>query len=442
MELKLGNFHVKDVVFGERTMYRDGVLTIQKSEALALIKQDERVKKCDLVIVKPGESVRLIPVKAIVEARCKVTEGSFFPGYHGPLKEAGEGITHCLKGMAVTAVGKYGSFEASVLDMDGKGAEHSPYSKLIHVAIIMESTDEAEEWENKITHPNEYAFRRASMVLAEYLGKTVREAKPDEYETYSFSPVLKQEKELVSLPKVAFVFCAESNGGQELHQQFYGWPVGNTLPFFVSPTVILDGALTCNQMHVGGMGCFDYDEINNPIIKRLCREHGKTLNFVGVVIANDNADLVSKQRTIMMTVQLCRTLGIDGAVVNMPGYGNTYLDYLQTVIGLKKAGITAVGLSLECSGRDGKGQPFTIMDPEADMLVSTGNISEVVELPPMEKVYGDIQCIVRDPSSGSWAEDEVYGPSLRSDGSIVCENNYICGGCASLGASRYTVREF
>lgn len=442
MELKLGNFHVKDVVFGEKTAYKDGILTINKEEAIDLIRQDERVTKCDLIIARPGESIRLIPVKAIVEARCKVTDGSFFPGYHGELKPTGEGITHCLKNMSVMTVGKYGNFESGVLDMAGEGVKHSPFSELIHVAVIMESTDELEEYEGKIVHPNEYAFRKASMVLAEYLGQTVKDLEPDEYEDYEFAPILRADEELNKLPKVAFVLCAESNGGTELHQMVYGWPVGNTLPFLLSPTVILDGCLTCNQMHVAGMGCYDYNEMNNPVIRRLCKEHGNTINFVGVVVSNDNADLVCKQRTIMMTVQLCKMLGIDAAVVNMPGYGNTYIDYLQTIIDLQKEGIVATGVSLECSGRDGKGQPFTIMDPAADKLVSSGNISEVVVLPPMEKVYGDIQCIIRDPSSGSWADDEVYGPSLREDGTIVCENNYIVGGCSSMGESKFTVKEF
>lgn len=383
-----------------------------------------------------------MPVKAIVEARCKVTDGSFFPGYHGALKPCGEGVTHCLRDMSVMAVGKYGNFEDGVLDMAGEGAKHSMFSHMINVAIIMESTDEIEERNGTDAHPNEYSFRNASMVLAEYLGETIRDQEPDDVEEYKFGPILKPDPELDKLPKVAFVFCAESNGAAPLHQKVYGWPVGNSLPFLVSPTLILDSGITCNQMHVPGMACYDYNEMNNPIVYRLCKEHGKTINFIGVVVSNDNADLTCKQRTIMMTVQLCKQLGIDGAVVNMPGYGNTYIDYLQTIIDLQKEGIVATGVALECSGRDGKGQPFTIMDPAADKLVSSGNISEVVVFPPMDVVYGDEQSIVRDPSAGSWIDDEVYGPSLREDGTIVCENNCVVGGCAALGESLYTVMEF
>ncbi len=38
MKLEIGNFHVKDIVFGDALSYKDGILTINKEEALALIR--------------------------------------------------------------------------------------------------------------------------------------------------------------------------------------------------------------------------------------------------------------------------------------------------------------------------------------------------------------------------------------------------------------------
>lgn len=442
MELQFGQFHVKDAVFGEKTAYKDGILTINKQEAIDLILKDERITKIDIEIVKPGDSVRLMPVKSIIEPRCKVTEGNFFPGYHDSLKACGEGVTHCLKDMTVMVVGKYGNFEDGVIDMAGKGADYSMFSKMINVVVVMESTDEYEERYGSDAHPNEFAHRNASLVLAKYLGETVRNEKPDEYEVYKYDPILKPSKELEGLPKVALIFVSETNGGTILHQHLYGWPLGNSLPMLISPTVLIDGGITCNQMHVSGMGCYEYNYQNHPIIRSLNREHGKTLNFVGVIMPNDNADLTCKSRNFIMTVQLCKMLGIDGTIVNMPGYGNTYLDLLQIPIDLQKEGIPSVALGLECSGRDGTGNPFTLMNPDADKIVVTGNISEVESFPALDRVIGDPLCIVRDPSSGSWKEDEIYGPSLTEDGTVTCECNYLAGSCCSLGESLFTVKEF
>lgn len=445
MELKLGNFHVKDVVFGEKTTYEKGLLTINKQEALNVVMQDERVLKCDIVIVKPGDMVRLIPVKAIMEARCKVgEERSTFPGYYGTeVKHVGEGVTHCLKDMSVMTVGKYGSFSSGVLDMGGPGAEYSHYSKLINVCLIMETSDELEEKEKNLTLMENESHHMASIALAEYLGKTVQNLEPDEYEEYNFDPILKRSNELNELPKVVFVMITGSNGEADfMNQKYYGWPTRNILPFIVSPTMILDGALCAEHYHVAAMGQYNYDSINAPIVKRLCREHGKTINFVGVILSNDNTELIHKERSAQMVTEICQMLGVDGAAVWLAGYGNPYVDYIKTITTLKKAGIITVGITLECSGRDGRGQPYTVIDEEADLLVTTGNVSEVIELPPMEKIYGDIEAIIRDPSSGSWCEDTEYGPSLREDGSLVFENNYMAGSTSAWGYTKKTLKEF
>ena len=37
-KLEIGNFHVKDIVFGDKTSYKDGVLTVNKEEAIAALK--------------------------------------------------------------------------------------------------------------------------------------------------------------------------------------------------------------------------------------------------------------------------------------------------------------------------------------------------------------------------------------------------------------------
>lgn len=444
MNLKLGNFHVRDVVFGPRTTYRDGVLTINREEAIARVMQDRRILKCELEIVHPGDSVRLIPVKGIMEARCKPgEEPNTFPGFYGtPLRHVGEGVTHCLKDMCVTTVGKIGHFSSGVMDMGGEGAKHSWYSQLINVCLVLETSDEREEQKTNPTLMEDASHHLASIALAEYLGQTVRELTPDEYEEYDFDPILKPREELKDLPKVVFVMVTGSNGQDFMNQKYYGWPMRHPLPFLVSPTMILDGALSAEPYHVPAMGQYNIDSLNSPVLKRLCREHGKTINLVGVILTNDNTELTCKQRSTQIVVETCRMLGVDGAVVWLSGYGNPYVDYIKTIAALRKAGIVAAGITLECSGRDGRGQPYTVTDPAADMLVSTGNVSEVTVLPPVERVVGDQTSIVRDPASGAWQDDPVYGPSLRPDGSIVVENNCIVGACSAWGCGTKTVKEF
>ena len=90
MRLEIGNFHVKDIVFGDELSFRDGVLTINKEEALNFIREDERITEADLYIVKPGDEVRLCPVKEAIEPRVRPDGRGIFPGYTSKLLPAGE----------------------------------------------------------------------------------------------------------------------------------------------------------------------------------------------------------------------------------------------------------------------------------------------------------------------------------------------------------------
>jgi len=81
MKLELGNFYVKDIVFGDKTKYENGILTVDKEDCLAFVKRDPHITEADLRIVKPGDMVRLVPVKeAVVQGKGKW--GRTVPGLH------------------------------------------------------------------------------------------------------------------------------------------------------------------------------------------------------------------------------------------------------------------------------------------------------------------------------------------------------------------------
>ena len=61
MKLEIGNFFVKDIVFGDRTFYERGVLTVNKKEALDVVFEDSHITEAELYIVRPGDEVRLVP---------------------------------------------------------------------------------------------------------------------------------------------------------------------------------------------------------------------------------------------------------------------------------------------------------------------------------------------------------------------------------------------
>jgi len=65
MRLEIGAFHVKDIKFGDKTGYSNGILTVNKEELLKVVKEDEHITTADLRIVHPGDEVVLCPVMPV-----------------------------------------------------------------------------------------------------------------------------------------------------------------------------------------------------------------------------------------------------------------------------------------------------------------------------------------------------------------------------------------
>ena len=71
MRLEIGNFYVRNIIFGEKLSFESGILTINKDEALTYIRADERITEAELYIAKPGDPIRICPVKEAIEPRVR-----------------------------------------------------------------------------------------------------------------------------------------------------------------------------------------------------------------------------------------------------------------------------------------------------------------------------------------------------------------------------------
>ena len=208
------------------------------------------------------------------------------------------------------------------------------------------------------------------------------------------------------------------------------------VPTFLHPNEVLDGAMVSGSFMPVSSKISTYEHCNNFTIKRLMREHGKTLNFLGVIMSNLNVVMEQKMRSAAMVAQMAKALGADGAIVAEEGYGNPDVDYIQVIVELEKVGVKTVGIANECTGRDGKSQPLVALDPAADALVSTGNVSQFFHLPPMKTVLGDLQAMARDGLSGGWEG------CVHPDGSLDMENNAMFCADQNCGSSLKTCVEY
>lgn len=428
MHLELGNVLINDVQFGSETKVENKTLYVNKEELIALISEDEHLKSVDVELAKPGESIRITPVKDVIEPRVKVSgNGGIFPGVLAKVDTVGAGRTHVLKGAAVVTTGKVVGFQEGIIDMTGVGAEYTPFSKLNNVVLICQPVDGIKP------HDHEKALRMAGLKAAEYFGKAGKDIEPDEILTFEALPLLKSIEKYPDLPKVAYVQMLQSQG--LLHDTYvYGVDAKQTLPTLIKPTDIMDGAIISGNCVSACDKNTTYHHLNNPIIQDLYKQHGKEINFVGMIITNENVYLADKQRSSNWTANLAEYLGLDGVVVSQEGFGNPDTDLIMNCKKIEEKGVKTVIVTDEYAGRNGASQSLADADPKADAVVTGGNANEVIELPAMEKVIGDLS-VVNIIAGG-------FDGSVQKDGSLIVELQTITGATNELGFNKLTAKGF
>lgn len=425
MKLELRKMHVKGIKLGDETNFKDGVLTVSEKGLINKLKEDERVKEVSLAIARPGEKVRIIPVKDVIEPRVKIEgEGNGFPGVTTKMAQLGSGKVNVLDGAAIVTVGDIVGFQEGIIDMWGEGAKWTPFSKTYNLVVDITPIDDLEP------HSHEDTIRIAGLSAAEYVGEAARESEPDEVLTYELESHAKETEKYPNLPKVAYVEMLISQG--LLHDGYiYGVNSQKILPTLLHPNEELDGAVISGNCVAACDKITTYQHQNNSTILDLYKEHGKTINFLGVILTPELTTLNGKFRTCDYTSKLCETIGADGVIVSEEGYGNPDSDLLMICKSLEDKGIKTVLITDECSGWKGDSQPLADTKKEAVAVISTGNVSHLVHLPAAEKVLGNKEAITT--LAGGWEG------SLKEDGSIDCELNAIIGSTSEIGYHNLTV---
>ncbi len=427
MRLELGNINIKSIQFSEKTKVENGTLSINKDELKAVILEDERITKLELDLVKPGDSVRITPVKDVIEPRVKVEGGDLFPGVLGKVNVVGSGKTNVLKGVAVVTTGKIVAFQEGIIDMKGPGADYTPFSKTLNVVMSIDLKDGIQQ------HEKEEIVRYAGLKAARYLGEAGRDVTPDEVKVYEHLPLLKSVEKYPNLPKVAYVQMLQSQG--LMHDTYvYGVDAKKTLSTLISPTEIMDGAILSGNCVSSCDKNTTYHHLNNPVIADLYEEHGKSLNFVGVIITNENVYLDDKKRSSDWSAKLAEYLGVDGVVISQEGFGNPDTDLIMNCKKIEEKGIKTVIITDEYAGRDGSSQSLADADKLADAVVTGGNANQVIILPKLDRVIGDNSQIVTIAGGN---ED-----SLREDGTVEVEIQAITGATNELGFSNLTAKTY
>lgn len=391
MRLEIGTFPVTNVRPASRTAWTDGLLEINVEELTAAVLADTRVATCSIELASPGESVRIWPVRDVIEPRVKVEgPGVTYPGICGrPVTTVGQGTTHRLSGVCVAEVSETPWHEAGhdhlmvYTDMSGPWAELSPYGSLFNVCVVVEPDQALHvDARNRTVH-------QAALTVSDMLAETTRGLEPPLRDVHELTPPAAGGlKKVVYIPGIHSseatsgspnTFCTSIYGVTQL-----------TPPWALHPNEMLDGAVSGPYRTAFATS---WTLVNNPVLHEMYRGHGTDFDFVAcIVLRTEWTTQAGKDLVAQETAKLAKLLGAEGAIITWDAGGNEFMEVIRTVQECEKLGIKTVFLTSEDVAAAGVS---TMLEPvpEADAMVSTGFIRPiealgVTELPAVERVIG------------------------------------------------------
>lgn len=425
MRLELRKIPITNIEFGNETKVDGATLLIDREELIKKLKEVPNVKEIKIDLARPGEKIRIIPVKDVIEPRFKVEGPAGFAGVTSDVAQLGNGVVNVLDGAAIVTIGDIVGFQEGIIDMWGEGAKWTPFSKTNNIVVDISVID------GLTPHEHEETCRLVGLKASELVGLAAREMISENIEIFDMGDNVEETSKYPDLPKVVYVEMLISQG--LLHASYiYGVDSAHILPTLIAPNEELDGAVISGNCVAACDKITTYQHQNNAVIKELYKLHGKEINFLGVVLVPEMTTLNGKFISCDYTAKLCKMLGADGVIVSEEGYGNPDSDLVMICSRLEKQGIKTVLITDECSGWDGKSQPLTDIAKEAVAVISTGNVSHVVELEKADIVLGDPNAVSN--IAGGWAG--AYNPE---DGTMKCELNAVIGATSEIGTHNCTV---
>ena len=272
-------------------------------------------------------------------------------------------------------------------------------------------------------HDKEEALRFSGLRAAKFLAEPAKEMEPDEITAFETLSLIEGVKAYPDLPRVAYLQMLQSQG--LLHDTYvYGVDAKQILPTLIHPTEIMDGAIISGNCVSACDKNTTYHHQNNPVVEDLFAKHGKELNFVGVIITNENVFLDDKIRSSDWSAKLAQYLSLDGIIISQEGFGNPDTDLILNCKKIEALGIPTVIITDEYAGTDGASQSLADADPAANAVVTGGNANEIVVLPKLDRIIGDVD-VVHVIAGGS-------DKAIKEDGSLI-ELQAITGATNELG---------
>jgi len=384
LALRVDEYPVVDIVFGDRTVFDGRRLTVKITDLQAIAGEEDALDGIEAAVARPGESVRIIHALDAVEAMTKVEgPGTVYPGFLGDAVTVGRGITKKLAGMLIVSTAEFPDatsgglgYREGLIDMTGPGRPYCQASNTVNLVLSYRARAGA------TNEQLDDAVRRTTLRIAQFIGKTSIGLPPVNSRNYALHAVSE------ALPRIVYIDQIMS---QTLMTRtfVYGQQLApDSLPTVIHPNELMDGAIVSGN-YKNLQKVATYLHCNKPLMKELYRRHGIDLNFVGIVINRGHRDTFAlKEHGGQYAAKLAKMLGAQGAVVAFEGGGGATVDFMLTVKACEQMGIRPVAEMFEHAPVGSGEFPIVYHVPEADAIVSRGGLAETIHAPKVERVLG------------------------------------------------------
>jgi sarcosine reductase len=428
-------FDVRDVIWSSETKYSEGVLAINKAEVLQKAEPFmDSVARVDLEVVKPGERARIVHVLDTIQPMCKVSgAGQEYSGFFGQPLTVGEGVTNLFRGLTVMESAPLPWDESAssgllyprdaIVDMTGPIAGFTPFSETINLVLtyVLREGKSAAEYDRDI--------RLIGLTIARELAKLTEGQEPHAAEEFSIDEVNPD------LPNAVLAWYCQ-NQGVYANTLLYGLPIDNLVPTLLHPNELLDGGVVSGNYAWPAFKVPTYLHVNHPIVLELYSQHGKTLNFRGVILGRShNPTTWHKERAANFACKLARYLDAHGLIMAWEGGGNAAVDGMLTIQAAERLGIKTATITFEFGGEEGT-EGVLLVDhvPEADAVISGGSIEKTYTLPAVERVVGG-EVLRLNKEAGGYFPPAAESITFKNTTHFYCSGNQ--AGHSKLFAEAY-----
>jgi glycine reductase complex component B subunit alpha and beta len=412
VRLTLALHPITALQFGESTALEGSTLTVNEEELRAHLLEDGRLESVDFELVAAGKSARIGGVVDVIEPRAKEPgDGSDFPGAVGPIRTAGQGTTHALRGAVVTLLGA--GAPGSVIEMTGPWAEWSPFAGHHHIVVIPKPRA------GLPPHSASNARIVAALKTSAYLGRCAIGHEPMETEVYESAGPAASSNGALRVAYIGQVHSRQHVAEVDEHI-IYGHNTNGMVPAVLHPNEWLDGAVLAGNAR---MGLQTYFYQNHPILTELFRwQREGRIQLVGTVATMAGSDNVDRDLNCAMAASLAKwTLGADAAILTKVGGGAPHADMGLTAHYCEELGIrTSVMVGPPNLSPERTVESSTLFNyPDVDAIVFNSGGAYDLPAAPVERV------VAPDPETVEELQGLDSLPALR-----------VCGVTNQQGAQR------